>query len=110
VEGLQLKVMNHYDRHAMEENATCPQPRMTSARGQIVEETAERLVMNVRYHWRDEGQTDFDHDAFPPFGGAGSLNRCDGWGERTFTFVRNTAGGYDVESMTGPQRGRGGRA
>ena len=47
---------------------------VTSA--QILEETPETVVMNIRYYWLDEGQLDFDRGGLPfaaPF-----LQRCDG--------------------------------
>lgn len=104
-DGLQFRVISFYDARAMEENATCPQPRMRAVtRAQVVEETPERVVMNIKYAFEDEGQTDYDNDGFPPFGGGGFLNRCNGFGERTFTFARRTDGSLDVASMTGPQR------
>lgn len=104
-EGLQFEVISFYDARAMEENATCPQPRMQSVTGtQVIEETPERVVMNVKYFFKDEGQIDNDNDGFPTFGGGGFLNRCNGFRERTFTFARDSQGGLDVVSMTGPQR------
>jgi signal transduction histidine kinase len=105
-EGLQFKVRSFYDTHAMEKGATCTQPRMTSVtRAQVVEETPERVVMNIKYHFRDEGQADYDSDdPFPPFGGGGFLNRCDDFAERTFTFAKRTDGSLDVVAMTGEQR------
>lgn len=105
-DGLQFEVISFYDANAMEKNATCPQPRMQAVtRTQVVEETPQRVVMNIRYHFRDEGQADRDSDdGFPTFGGGGVLNRCDGFAERTFTFAKDTAGELDVVSMTGPQR------
>ena len=103
-EGLQFKVISFYEARAFEKDATCTRPRMTPVRATVVEETPERVIMNVRYHFRDEGQIDFDDDDFPPFGGGGVLGRCDDWAERTFTLVKNTGGGLDVVAMTGPQR------
>jgi hypothetical protein len=101
--GLQWKVISFYDRWAMEKAATCPQPRMQAVtRAEVVEETAERVVMNIRYHWIDEGQIDTDDG----FGVMPALQRCDDWGERTFTFVKRTDGSLDVVAMTGPQRDR----
>jgi hypothetical protein len=58
--------------------------------------------MSIRYRWLDEGQLDFDDDGLPraaPF-----LQRCNGFAERTFTFVKMTDGSLDVRSMSGPQR------
>jgi HAMP domain-containing protein len=73
-DGLQFEVISFYDANAMEKNATCPQPRMQAVtRAQVVEETPQRVVMNIKYHFRDEGQADYDNDdGFPPFGGGGS--------------------------------------
>jgi hypothetical protein len=100
--GLQVKVKSFYEARAFEKDATCTQSRMTPVGAIIVEETSEHVVMNVRYHFRDEN-IDSD-DAFPPFGGGGSLNRCDDWTERAFTLVKRTDGGIDVVAMSGPQR------
>jgi hypothetical protein len=102
--GLQFKVKSFYEARAFEKDATCTRPRMTPVGAAIVEETSEHVVMNVRYHFRDENIDFGDDDAFPPFGGGGSLNRCDDWAERTFTLVKRTDGGVDVVAMTGPQR------
>ena len=93
-----------YEARAFEKNATCTRPRMTPVGTTVVEETAERVVMNVRYHFRDENIDFDDDDDFPPFGGGGVLGRCDDWAERTFTLVKRTDGGVDVVAMTGPQR------
>lgn len=103
--GLQFKVISFYDRLAMERNATCPQPRMQAiTRAQIIDETPQNVVMNIRYHWFDEGQIDTDDSGLVrPFP---ALQRCNGWGERTFTFVKRTDGTLDVQAMTGEQRRR----
>jgi hypothetical protein len=95
--GLQLQVVNYYDAHALEGGALCPQPQMDSVVGaRVVEDAPQRVVMAVRYHFRDEGQT--------TEGTAGSMGGCDGWGERTFTFARLGDGRLAVQEMTGPQR------
>jgi hypothetical protein len=104
-DGLQYKVVSFYEANALEKNAACPQPRMTPVKATVVEETPERVVMNVRYHWWDERQ----NDSFPLGNatGTGSFGYCNDWSERTFTLAKNTGGGLDVVSMTGPQRQRG---
>ncbi len=100
--GLQFKVISFYDNNALEQNATCTQPRMRSVTGtQIIEETPQQVVMNVRYYWYDESSSQFDDNMFFP---APVLNRCNGFAERTFTFVKMTDGSLDVRSMSGPQR------
>lgn len=104
--GLQWKVKSFYEANALEKNASCNQPRMTPVRATVIEETPERVVMNVRYHWWDEQHgTDWNDDG--PLLGGGITGFCNDWGERTFTLAKNTAGGLDVVSMTGPQRQRG---
>jgi hypothetical protein len=102
--GLQFKVKSFYEARAFEKDATCTRPRMTPVRATVVEETPERVILNVRYHFRDENAGFDDDDGFPPFGGGGFLNRCDDWAERTFTLAKRTDGGVDLVAMTGPQR------
>ena len=101
--GLQNKIQWFYDSNALEQNAVCTQPRMRSVTSaQILEETPETVVMNVRYYWIDEGQLDFDDSPFPFAGGP--IQRCNGFAERRFTFVKMTDGSLQVRAMTGPQR------
>jgi hypothetical protein len=86
---LQWQVQSFYGTRAIEANAMCPQPQMTAI-------TSSRVVMDLRYHFRDEGAS-IDVDG-------GSKPGCDGFGERRFTFGRTSAGTLAVESMSGPQR------
>ena len=60
-EGLQLKVESFYEARAFEKDATCTRPRMTPVRATVVEETPERVVMNVRDHFRDDGRAHRRH-------------------------------------------------
>lgn len=110
--GLQWQLQSFYGARALEENAMCTQPMMTAVTAfQIVEDTPERVVMNVRYHYRDDGVADFDDDfGFPRFRfGTGS---CNNWAERTFVIAKGKGGLANesgrpatfVQSMTGPQR------
>jgi hypothetical protein len=62
-------------------------------RTRVLEETPERVVMRIDYHYRDETM-DVETDGGTKYG-------CDGFGERDFTFARSTAGGLDVLAMTG---------
>ena len=101
--GLQNDIQWFYGNNALEQNATCTQPRMRSVTGaQVIEETPETVVMNIRYYWLDEGQLDFDRGGLPLAGIP--FQRCNGFAERTFTFVKRTDGTLQVRSMTGPQR------
>ena len=98
-EGLQWEVISYYGARALEHGAMCPQPQITAVtRTRVLEETPERVVMDLRYHYRDDTMT--------VDSGGGTKYGCDGFGERDFTFARSTAGGLDVLAMTGPQRSR----
>ena len=87
--GLQWQVQSFYGARAIEANAMCPQPQMTAI-------TSSRVMMDLRYHFRDEGAS-IDVDG-------GSKPGCDGFGGRRFTFGRTSVGTLAVESMSGPQR------
>jgi signal transduction histidine kinase len=100
--GLQFPVQSFYDARATEQNWTCNQPRLQAITdAQVVDETPERVVMNIRYYWYDEQNTITEDNV--PFA-MPALQRCNGWAERTFTFTKMTDGSLVVQSMTGPQR------
>ena len=95
--GLQYQVVSFYDDRAMERSASCPNPHMQSVtRYRIVEDTPDKVVMDINYYWVDQSQ------AVDVQGG--SLTTCRDWGERTFTFARTSNGNLTVQSMTGEQR------
>jgi hypothetical protein len=97
--GLQWDVVSFYGGRAMEANARCPNPRITTiTHADVVEEDAEHVVMDLRYGWVDDTQT-VDSGA-----GGGSKIVCRGWGERRFTFDRRSDGGLEVVGMTGSQQ------
>ena len=101
-EGLQWQTRSFYDARATEKNWTCNQPRMRSITGtQIISETPTHVVMNVRYFWVDESQTP-SRGVFPFMSVAPTA--CNGFAQRTFTFVKMSDGSLQPESMTGPQR------
>jgi len=96
--GLQWQVMSFYGDRAIEQDASCNSPQMrTITSTRVVDDTPERVVMDLRYTWVDEsGAVDMPH------GGSNIL--CQGWGELTFTFARNSDGTLGVLDMSGPQR------
>ncbi|HET6469575.1 MAG TPA: hypothetical protein VFG43_14470 [Geminicoccaceae bacterium] len=97
-EGLEQPLIRYYDGRAMEANALCPNPRIDGlGRARVVEETPERVVMDVTYHWTDEGQTVDSAD------GGGKVI-CSDWGQRTFTFARASGGGLRIAAMSGLQK------
>jgi uncharacterized protein YcfL len=81
-------IESFYDRNAWEEGARCVGPSMSVTRAEVLEETANRLVVQVRYYWRDNRLMS-DRGA----------STCSGFATRTFT-LENGA----VVSMTGEQR------
>ena len=96
--ALERAVMSYYERHATEENRTCSSPYMYGlTQVGVVEETPERLVVDVRYLYRDRNKDDR---------GDGFGRECSDYGERRFTLGKGTAG-LEVLDMTGPQRTSG---
>ena len=109
--GLTYQLSSYYSARALEENATCTRPRMLVSGYQIVEDTPSRLVMNVRYHYVDEGRQDMiqDDDIIGPRFAIGP-GTCNDFATRTFVLAKSEGGppgatpGLTVTSMTGPQR------
>ena len=95
--GLQWEVMSFYAARATERAFTCNAPRMrTITSTRVVEDTPDRLVMDLRFTWVDDNAAiDMPH--------GGSI-MCQDWGERTFTFARAADGTLTVQRMSGPQR------
>jgi hypothetical protein len=86
-------VMRYYEDHGSEKNGTCLTPYMEGiTRVSVVEETPERLVLDVSYLFRDR----FKDDRRDGFG-----SECIGYRERRFTLGKGPAG-VEVLDMTGP--------
>ena len=94
-QALERAVMSYYESHATEENRTCPSPFMYGlTEVDVVEEQRDRLVLDVRYLYRDRNKDDR---------GDGLGRECSNYGERRFT-LRKDGAGIEVLDMTGPQR------
>jgi hypothetical protein len=92
-QAIERAVMSHYERHATEENRTCLSPFMHGVTAvDVVEEQPERLVLDVRYLYRDRNRDDL---------GDGPGRACSNYGERRFT-LRKEGAGFAVLDMTGP--------
>lgn len=88
-----------YAGRAMEDHARCPNPRMEAIiHHDVVEDTPERVVMNIRYRWVDDTQT-------TDSGGNHTKIVCQDWSERWFTFAREADGRLSVVGMSGAQQG-----
>jgi hypothetical protein len=96
--GLEREVEDFYEGRAMEDYARCPNPRMVAIiRDDIVADTPERVVMDLRYRWVDDTQT-------TDSGGNHTKIVCQDWAERRFTFARGADGRLSVVAMSGPQQ------
>ncbi|MCB2055753.1 MAG: hypothetical protein KDE35_16120 [Geminicoccaceae bacterium] len=94
--GLQVQVERYYREHATEENGICTRPWMRGiTRSRVVEDDAERLVLEVRYYYVDDGYPDDGVPRVP--------RTCTGFAQRLFTMAR-TPGGLEVIGMSGPTR------
>jgi hypothetical protein len=91
--AVERTVMRYYERHASEENRTCLSPYIEGlTQSSVVEDTPERLVVDVRYLYRDRFKDDR---------GNGMGRECSGYAGRRFTLAKTDAGIAVVE-MTGP--------
>jgi hypothetical protein len=97
-QALERAVTRYYAAHATEENRTCLSPYIYGlTQVHVVEETPERLVVDVRYLYRDRNKDDR---------GDGLGRECSDYGERHFTLGKGVTG-LEVLDMTGPQRTSG---
>jgi hypothetical protein len=91
--GLLPVVQQYYERRATEENGRCRAPLLDGVLSStVLENTPERLVIQVRYLYRDLT--------------AELRGGCRGFGNRTFT-IDKEADGFVVTDMTGAQHPRG---
>ncbi|MCS6876675.1 MAG: hypothetical protein RMK73_13985 [Geminicoccaceae bacterium] len=104
--GVEFAIESFYERYAFERNATCLRPEMSIAAIRTLEDTPQKLVLEVRYFWEDRayGADEDEDEMFPLFRGA---RWCSGFDTRIFTLAKRPDGSVSVISMTGPQRGSG---
>ena len=87
----------YYEAHATEQHGYCPTPYIDGlTQVQVVDNQPERLVVNVRYLYRDWQKNGN--------GASTDGNECTGYSGRSFTFGKDPAGGAKVLEMTGPRR------
>jgi len=92
--AVERAVMRYYETHATEQNRTCLSPFMYGVtRIDVVEQGPERLVVDVRYLYRDRNMDDR----------SGFGRECTGYAQRRFT-LQNGAAGLEVLDMSGPGR------
>jgi hypothetical protein len=94
--ALQATIERYYGRYASEEYGRCSRAYIDGiTRARVVEQTDDRIVVDVHYFYRDRVRDGSD------FGGA----ECSGFGDRRFVVARAETG-LEVVEMSGPQRGR----
>lgn len=97
--AIETAIKRYYSSNASEDRGHCPRPYIDGITGvEVIEDTPERLVAEVRYFFRDRirDQPGDEDD--------GSV-RCIGFSKRTFT-VDRTEQGPKVVDMSGPQEER----
>lgn len=95
--ALEQALKRYYQRHASEEHGYCRSPYIDGlTRVALIEDQPERLVVDVRYFYRDRSKDD----------GGGDTNRgseCTGFAGRRFALGKAEAG-VEVLEMTGERR------
>jgi hypothetical protein len=87
--GVMAAVRTYYESHGLENGGRCLHPKVVGTPlGQVIESTADRLLVEVAYTYRDPTTI---------YKGA-----CGGSGTRVFTLTR-TSEGPKVTDMTGPR-------
>ncbi len=88
-------IRSYYRHHAAERNYTCLAPEIRGiTRVEVLEDTPTRLVLKIRYHYRDDT---YGMDGF-------LTGRCQDFATRTFVIDRRD--GYRVVGMSGEVRDR----
>ena len=91
-------IERYYEAHASERTGQCLAPYIDGiTRTQVIEDTPERLVLDVRYLYRDRYK---DNEAGMDGNG---LTGCVGYGTRQFVLARSDDT-LTVEQMSGPRR------
>jgi hypothetical protein len=89
-------MQGYYEGHATEEYGYCSTPYIDGlTQVKVVTDQPDRLVLDVRYLYRDR----FKQDR-----GDNRGHECTNYGGRRFTFGKSPAGNVEVADMTGPRR------
>jgi hypothetical protein len=92
--GIARPINEYYYRFGVEENGRCRAPQVVAYfAGEVLEDTPERLVVRVRYQYRDDA-----YDTESPISG---FVTCRGRGERRFVLDKDGET-YTVVRMSGP--------
>ncbi|MEZ5935688.1 MAG: hypothetical protein R3F54_28020 [Alphaproteobacteria bacterium] len=99
-------ISSYYEDHASEDYGRCNRPYFDAiTKVEVVEDTADHLVLDVRYKYWDRLRDDEDSNLDTP-GFDTSRKVCWGFESREFTLAKAN-GDLKVVEMTGPVRGEG---
>jgi hypothetical protein len=94
--ALNRAMTRYYEAHAMEQWGYCLTPYIDGlTQVSVVENKPDRLVLDVRYLYRDR-QKDNSQNGF--------ATECVSYGGRQFTLGKGNTGGVEVVDMTGLRR------
>lgn len=94
-QAIERTIERYYESNASEENQTCLTPYMDGlTQVAVVDEQPDRLVLDVRYFYRDRFKDD---------GRDGIGRECTGFAERQFTLAKTDAG-LQVVAMSDSRR------
>jgi hypothetical protein len=94
--ALKPAMQAYFERHATEEYGYCSMPYIEGlTQVNVVTDQPDRLVLDVRYLYRDTIKRDR---------GDNRGHECTGYAGRRFTFGKTPAGNIEVVDMTGPRR------
>jgi hypothetical protein len=99
-------ISSYYEDHASEDYGRCNRPYFDAiTMVDVAEDTADRLVLDSRYQYRDRLRDDED-GSVRVRGMESSRKVCWGYESRQF-ILEKTNGDLRVVEMTGPARGKG---
>lgn len=99
------ELRTHYRAHAWEKEGECRAPYLDGILdSQVVEETDDRITLQVEYAFRDLVGDEDESDLLP----GGGSDRCSGVEQRTFILEKRGEERYEVVAMSGRKRGEWG--
>jgi hypothetical protein len=95
--ALERAMKRYYEAHASEDHGQCLKPYIDGlTQVAVVDDQPERLVVDVRYFYRDRLKDDRGQDGFG--------RECTGYAGRRFDFGKGPTGAVEILDMTGERR------
>jgi hypothetical protein len=109
--ALQAAMTAYYDAHATEEYGYCSTPYIDGlTHVSVVDNQPDKLVVDVRYFYRDRSKNNGTQSQGTPNHTTGGLTHrtfhaeCVNFAGRQFTLGKDKTGAVEVLDMTGPRR------